>query len=62
MSGMLSPEDENNAEVRREDQIHINTFARLNVRLHELRSDRESLKVSTYFMVYILEEGDMATW
>jgi hypothetical protein len=45
MSGMLAPEDENDAEVRREDQIHINTFARLNARLHELRSDRESLKV-----------------
>lgn len=42
---MLAPEDENDAEVRREDQIYINTFARLNARLYELRSDRESLKV-----------------
>jgi hypothetical protein len=50
MSGMLAPEDENDAEVRREDQIHINKFARLNARLHELRSDLESLKVRTFVM------------
>ena len=43
---LLAPEDENDAEVRREDQQNINRFARLNARLHELRSDRESLKVS----------------
>jgi len=43
---MLAPEDENDAEVRREDQVNINRFARLNARLHEVRQERESLKVS----------------
>lgn len=42
---MLAPEDENEAEVRREDQENINRFARLNARLHEVKAERESLQV-----------------
>ena len=42
---MLTPEEENEAEVRREDQDNINRFARLNARLHEVRSERDALKV-----------------
>jgi len=36
-SEILSPEDENENEVRRDDQENINKFGRLNVRLHEVR-------------------------
>jgi prefoldin subunit 4 len=42
---MLQREDESEAEVRREDQDAINKFARLNARLHELRGERDALKV-----------------
>lgn len=42
---MLQREEESDAEVRREDQDNINKFARLNGRLHELRSERDALKV-----------------
>lgn len=42
---MLKPEEENEAEVRREDQDNINKFARLNAKLHEVRAEREQLKV-----------------
>lgn len=45
MSAMLSAEDENDAEVRREDQDNINRFARLNARLGIVKEERESLKV-----------------
>ncbi|CAB9524500.1 Prefoldin subunit 4 [Seminavis robusta] len=41
---MLAPEEENEAEVRREDQENINKFARLNAKLHEVRAERDSLK------------------
>jgi len=41
---MLAPEEENDAEVRREDQDNINQFARLNARLHALREERENIK------------------
>eukprot|EP00591_Stephanopyxis_turris_P010324 CAMPEP_0195517474 /NCGR_PEP_ID=MMETSP0794_2-20130614/10967_1 /TAXON_ID=515487 /ORGANISM="Stephanopyxis turris, Strain CCMP 815" /LENGTH=135 /DNA_ID=CAMNT_0040646289 /DNA_START=84 /DNA_END=491 /DNA_ORIENTATION=- len=41
---MLTREDENDAEVRREDQERINTFGRLNARLHEVRQERDGLK------------------
>jgi prefoldin subunit 4 len=41
---MIAPEDENNNEVRREDQDNINQFARLNVRLHEVRREQAELK------------------
>jgi prefoldin subunit 4 len=36
---MLAPEEENEAEVRREDQNAINQFARLNARKHALREE-----------------------
>jgi prefoldin subunit 4 len=42
---MLAPEEENEAEVRREDQDRINRFARLNARLHDLRQEMVDLKV-----------------
>ena len=45
-STMLAAEDENDAEVRREDQENINRFARLNARLAVVRSERDVLKVS----------------
>ena len=41
----LSPDEENDAEVRREDQNNINHFARLNARLHEIRQETADLKV-----------------
>ena len=40
----VAPEDENDAEVRREDQTNINKFARLNARLHEIRQAKLELK------------------
>jgi len=42
---MLSREEENDAEVRREDQEKINTFGRLNARLYEVREECTELKV-----------------
>jgi hypothetical protein len=42
---MLAPEDENEADVRREDQDRINQFARLNARLEENRAEREEVNV-----------------
>ena len=42
---MLAPEDENEADVRREDQDRINQFARLNARLQDNRVEREEVKV-----------------
>jgi len=42
--GMLRPEEESDAEVRREDQDNINHFARLNARLNEVKAEKESLK------------------
>lgn len=44
---MLAPEEENDAEVRREDQNRINRFARLNAQLHEVRRELVDIKVST---------------
>ena len=43
---MLSREDEVDVEVRREDQMRINEFGRLNLRLHELKNDKEAMNVS----------------
>ena len=43
-------EEESEAEVRREDQDAINKFARLNARLHELRDERDLIKVSSYYL------------
>lgn len=45
MSKLLPAEEENEAEVRREDQENINRFARLNARLGVVREERDSLKV-----------------
>ena len=42
---MLDNQDENDAEVRREDQENINRFARLNARLATVRNERDTLKV-----------------
>lgn len=49
---MLTPEEENEAEVRREDQDNINKFARLNAKLHDVRSERDSLKVRQLAVVH----------
>jgi hypothetical protein len=43
---MLAPEEENDAEVRKEDQDRINRFARLNAQLHEVRRELGEVKVS----------------
>ena len=42
---MLKKEEENDAEVRREDQENINAFGRLNARLQEAKEEQASLKV-----------------
>ena len=42
---MLAAEDENDAQVRREDQDNINTFSRLNARLTDVRVALERIKV-----------------
>jgi len=42
---MLSKEEENDAEVRREDQENINSFGRLNARLQEVQEEQAVLKV-----------------
>ena len=44
---ILSKEEENDNEVRREDQEQINEFGRLNARLHEARDEIATLKVWT---------------
>mmetsp|Transcript_7357 Transcript_7357/g.11030 ORF Transcript_7357/g.11030 Transcript_7357/m.11030 type:complete len:135 (+) Transcript_7357:89-493(+) len=41
---ILDKAEENDAEVRREDQDKINEFGQLNARLHEVRSEVDSLK------------------
>mmetsp|Transcript_6428 Transcript_6428/g.13077 ORF Transcript_6428/g.13077 Transcript_6428/m.13077 type:complete len:135 (+) Transcript_6428:132-536(+) len=41
---ILAKEEENDAEVRREDQDKINEFGRLNARLYEVREEISSLK------------------
>ena len=43
---ILAKEEENDAEVRREDQDQINEFGRLNARLYEVKSEVDRLKVS----------------
>jgi len=43
---ILGKDEENDAEVRREDQDKINEFGRLNARLHEVKSEAAKLKVS----------------
>lgn len=43
---ILAKEEENEAEVRREDQEQINEFGRLNARLHDVRYEVDKLKVS----------------
>ena len=47
-------QEENEAEVRREDQDAINKFARLNARLHELRDERELIKVCLFIVVSLI--------
>lgn len=41
---ILSPEDENDNEVRRVDQDNINKFGQLNARLYEVRDEKSSIK------------------
>mmetsp|Transcript_1483 Transcript_1483/g.3125 ORF Transcript_1483/g.3125 Transcript_1483/m.3125 type:complete len:135 (-) Transcript_1483:173-577(-) len=41
---ILAKEEENDAEVRREDQDQINEFGRLNARLYEVRYEVDNLK------------------
>lgn len=43
---ILAKEEENDAEVRREDQDKINEFGQLNARLHEVRAESKKMKVS----------------
>ena len=50
---ILAKEEENDAEVRREDQDKINEFGRLNARLHEVKSEVAKLKVRS-IIVYAL--------
>ena len=60
----LAPEEESDAEVRREDQNNINRFARLNARLHQVRQEQAQLRsemegledASTELMM--IESGD----
>lgn len=47
---ILSKDEENDAEVRREDQDRINEFGRLNARLHEVRDEVNKLNVSLFLM------------
>lgn len=49
---ILSKEEENDAEVRREDQDQINEFGRLNARLREVRDEVGKLKVSILFVLF----------
>jgi hypothetical protein len=49
---ILSKEEENDTEVRREDQDAINEFGRLNARLDEVKRQVESLKVR-YYSLYV---------
>ncbi len=46
---ILAKEEENDAEVRREDQDRINEFGRLNARLHEVRDEVKRLNVSKLY-------------
>jgi len=54
---MLTHEEENESQVRREDQDRINRFARLNARRHEIKAEREEVKVSTYSSSLLIEEN-----
>lgn len=58
---MLQREEESENEVRREDQDNINKFASLNARLHELRNERDSLKVSVYHITVALIPDSLST-
>lgn len=44
-TAMLTREEENDNEVRKEDQDRINRFARLNVRRNEIKVEQEEAKV-----------------
>lgn len=60
---MLQREEESDAEVRREDQDNINKFAGLNARLHELRAEKEALKVSLpRFQIPFLVDSNNANY
>ena len=51
---ILGKDEENDAEVRREDQDKINEFGRLNARLHEVKSEAAKLKVSIVYLCYFM--------
>ena len=69
---MIQPaEEESEAEVRRVDQDNINKFARLNARLHELRDERDLLKVckmekasplDNWFLQCVADSGFQLLW
>lgn len=44
----LQPEEEVDADVTWEDQQNINTFGRLNNKLHELRAEQKQKQVIPY--------------
>jgi len=49
---ILSKEEENDNEVRREDQDAINEFGRLNARLDEVKRQVDNLKVRYSLLSY----------
>jgi hypothetical protein len=51
---ILTKDEENDAEVRREDQDKINEFGQLNARLHEVRAQSKELKVSLLLLLLLL--------
>ena len=51
---ILAKDEENDAEVRREDQDKINEFGQLNARLHEIREESEMLKVRLMKLLFLL--------
>ena len=51
---ILGKDEENDAEVRREDQDKINEFGRLNARLHEVKSEAVKLKVRSIIVYDIV--------
>ena len=56
MMNVQPAEEESEAEVRRVDQDNINKFARLNARLHELRDERDMVKVRENYTTVVLNE------
>ena len=51
---ILAKDEENDAEVRREDQDKINEFGQLNARLHEVKAEVVKLKVRLIMSLLLL--------